>query len=508
MIITCNKCSTSFNLDDSLVKEDGSKVRCTVCKHIFTAYPLPGELEQEPEEFSSLDLESDPDDGDSMEEPSDFEMEDNDFSFEEDSDISDESSDLEIEEPGLEMEDSDLEVDDDFSFKEDEFEIDEDSESQNLELEESHLDFEDAEEEDLDEIEFETIEDDEPASFGIEDSEPDLETQDEIDLKATDSQASDESFEDDSVADEDEFELEFDINDDSENKTSDILDDEINELPLEIETEPNKEGDDVLSPEESKTEENEPPIITPEDDFSEYDEVLEQETEPEDDSLEEETIEIDDTVEEKKALIKKPAHVSGTTPRSRRRKRKPLIGAPVLVLLLICLLVVGAYIASIMTGYKIPYLSDVKIPFIEQYLKKPAPETSEAKPVPNQKSVNGRFVTNSTAGTLFVITGRVENPSNIAYSHIEILGALITKGKEEAKTKNAFCGNIITEEMLKTGNISDINKFLGVKTGSHNSNVNIKPGASIPFMVVFSDLPEKLQNFTVKVTKFDKTKNN
>jgi hypothetical protein len=118
--------------------------------------------------------------------------------------------------------------------------------------------------------------------------------------------------------------------------------------------------------------------------------------------------------------------------------------------------------------------------------------------------VNGRFVTNATAGTLFVITGRIENPSTQLFSHIEIQGALIVKGDVAAKTKNAFCGNIISEEMLKTGNISDINKQLVVKQGAHNANVSIKPGASIPFMVVFSDLPEKLQNFTVKVINYEK----
>jgi len=46
MIITCNQCSTSFNLDAALVKTNGSKVRCSVCKNIFTAYPLPRKPEQ------------------------------------------------------------------------------------------------------------------------------------------------------------------------------------------------------------------------------------------------------------------------------------------------------------------------------------------------------------------------------------------------------------------------------------------------------------------------------
>ena len=193
-------------------------------------------------------------------------------------------------------------------------------------------------------------------------------------------------------------------------------------------------------------------------------------------------------------------------PGSRRRKKKSGIGTPVLLLLLIFLLVAGAYIASIMTGYKIPYISNIQIPFIEQYLKKPVREISDAKPVPNQKSVNGRFVTNAATGTLFIITGRVDNPSNVAYSHIYIQGTLITKGKEEVKTTNAYCGNIIPEDMLKTGKIADINKILAVKTGNNNLNANIKPKTDIPFMIVFSDLPEQLQNFTVKVISFEKVK--
>jgi hypothetical protein len=158
-----------------------------------------------------------------------------------------------------------------------------------------------------------------------------------------------------------------------------------------------------------------------------------------------------------------------------------------------------------MTGYKIPYVSDIQIPFIEQYLKKPVDKVSDAKPVPNQKSVNGRFVTNSTAGTLFVITGRVENSSDIAYSQIQIQGALITKDKKETKTKNVFCGNIIPEDMLKTGNITDIHKLLAIKKGASDLNADVKPKTSIPFMIVFSELPEKLQNFTVKVIGFKKT---
>jgi predicted Zn finger-like uncharacterized protein len=43
MIITCEECKTSYNLNESLLQTSGSKVRCTSCKHVFTAFPPPDE---------------------------------------------------------------------------------------------------------------------------------------------------------------------------------------------------------------------------------------------------------------------------------------------------------------------------------------------------------------------------------------------------------------------------------------------------------------------------------
>ncbi|HUV60497.1 MAG TPA: DUF3426 domain-containing protein [Desulfatiglandales bacterium] len=47
MIIECERCHTKFNLDEGLLKESGSKVRCSICKHIFTAFPPKEEPEVE-----------------------------------------------------------------------------------------------------------------------------------------------------------------------------------------------------------------------------------------------------------------------------------------------------------------------------------------------------------------------------------------------------------------------------------------------------------------------------
>lgn len=47
MIVQCENCGTRFNLDEALIKEEGSRVRCSLCKHIFTVYPPRPEPETE-----------------------------------------------------------------------------------------------------------------------------------------------------------------------------------------------------------------------------------------------------------------------------------------------------------------------------------------------------------------------------------------------------------------------------------------------------------------------------
>ncbi|MCF6249076.1 MAG: zinc-ribbon domain-containing protein [Desulfobacula sp.] len=553
MIVTCEECSTRFNLDDTLIKDDGSKVRCSVCRHIFTVFTTPLKLEAESDftpdvsipPDTSIDTPSDTPieaiDDTNFEETTDFEMEDNDFSLE-DSELDfetpdlelDEDEDIAIDEPGdiksgdFEPEDigSDFEVEEDFSFGP-ALEDEEESELQledNSSEEDGTLDFDDAEPEEFDGIEFEPLDEDDTDFSVMQDDEPEfelegspgleLETEPELEDSAlTDSVVDDEP---DEFSAEDDFELDFDVSDDDQPKDDQTAVDQtkdraLEEDGLEIEIDTETDNDEMdLSLDESQKEKA-PPPITIEDNFSEYDDVLEQETEPDVEPDieygEPETIEAENVKTNESTKTDMPEPEPETHTQRRHKKTKPLIGKPALVLIFLFLLVAGAYIASLMTGYKIPYLSDVKIPFIENLVKPKSIKIIDIKPVPNQKSVNGRFVTNSTVGTLFVITGTVENPSKITFSHIEIKGALITKGKIEAKTKTAFCGNIVTEEMLKTGNITDINKLLSVKQGHHNSNINIRPGATIPFMVVFSDLPEKLQNFTVKVINFTKVQN-
>ena len=55
MIITCEACNTSFNLDDKMLKATGSKVRCSVCSNVFTAFPQQAPAPESPAEEVETD---------------------------------------------------------------------------------------------------------------------------------------------------------------------------------------------------------------------------------------------------------------------------------------------------------------------------------------------------------------------------------------------------------------------------------------------------------------------
>ena len=526
MIIACQECSTRFNLDESIIKIGGSKVRCSLCKHIFTVFPQAQEppMASEPEEEISFDLPEEdlPDDLETGEfetndneldfEETNFEINDLDFTMEE-TGLDTDGTDLEIEAP--EKDSSDIEI----NFDPDSYDLKTDA---NIDYEEDELTFEDAELEFEDpDLEIETPQDleapDDFDSYEYTNLDPDALTLEGNDTEITeDDLEADLSFDDDPDADLvfEETGSEQDLaqtlaiepSDDQNMTFPDLTMETGNPEALPKETDQTLTfDDDPFEPLDHRLEalDLEENIPEPGDMFSSYDQVLDQDTEPEenfqalDDITDDEPIETGENlpksqlIETEQETTLDPPELDPGPPTS--------MGGLVMLFILLFILVSGAYIASMTLGYKIPYLSDVKIPILEKYLKKEIPQKTAQKPIPNEGSVTGRFISNDTAGELFIITGQIQNPSTNPYSYIQVKGTLITKGKVKAKVQITFCGNIISEEILKTGNIMDITKQLGTREGAHNSNVNIKPGGFVPFMVVFSDLPDNLENFTVEV---------
>lgn len=562
MIITCEVCSTQFVLDDALIKPEGSKVRCSKCRHIFTAFPpdhpkieIPHGSKSEEHDsafdehaFQDDDLQdSDIDFSDiEFDEPEfqqkppehqattktpdsqdqDIEIEDPAKDFDEDG-LDFETADFEIDEAELDFQDEDLKLDtQEFEFEEIENgsvsglapmsdDSDSDTDTADIEISFAQDEYPDADLEleelslDMDDLELDTEKDESPELDFDDDAQPDLiledDDQEDLSLEPEESQID--------APDQPQGDIigqQPDVNHDGL-ASNDV------ELEFDDSEEPSEGRDDREADEEIEE------TASEQDKFAEYDKVLEQETEPEDSGiiipapeikdntdtpetpLTPTDDEIDTTTEasiDQSALITPPSAQNVRQKRSARKKKGGSLA--VKILLVLFLLIIAAYVAIIRLGITIPLVSDIQIPVITQWLdpQQPAPQPP-LKPVIDEPSIDGRFVSNKSAGDLFIVTGRIENPSNTAVSYIQVKGTLMTNDNTKAATLLAYCGNIIPEEILKSGNISDITKQMGVKQGHQNTNVNIKPGTSVMFMLVFSNLPEDLSNFTVAIEGFE-----
>jgi predicted Zn finger-like uncharacterized protein len=114
------------------------------------------------------------------------------------------------------------------------------------------------------------------------------------------------------------------------------------------------------------------------------------------------------------------------------------------------------------------------------------------------RAVNGHFAESSKAGQLFVIKGTVVNNYSSSRSYILVKGSLLDDKGKVVKTKLAYAGNTFTDDEIKDLAQDRINQAMRNKPGKNNINVNVRPQAAIPFMLIFDELPDNLSEFTVE----------
>jgi pilus assembly protein FimV len=180
-----------------------------------------------------------------------------------------------------------------------------------------------------------------------------------------------------------------------------------------------------------------------------------------------------------------------------RTGRKSSITRPILVLLILLILPLAAIV--LLDKYmdiNVPYVTDYlkQVPYLNQVMK------SEMKTVGEIRvdNISSKFIDNAKLGKLFVITGTVKNEFPESRKYIRVRGSLFSTGKALAKDVTIYGGNVISDLDLAEMSLTEINKRLSNRFGDKKSNFDVKPGRAIPFMVVFSDLPESLEEFTIE----------
>lgn len=114
------------------------------------------------------------------------------------------------------------------------------------------------------------------------------------------------------------------------------------------------------------------------------------------------------------------------------------------------------------------------------------------------KDVNGSFVQSIKTGELFIIKGMVTNDYPKSRNFILIKGSILDDKGQMIKEKLVYAGNTFTEENIERMSLEEIDKGLKNRFGKGRMNFNIKPGDTIPFMIILENLPENLSEFTVE----------
>ena len=184
-----------------------------------------------------------------------------------------------------------------------------------------------------------------------------------------------------------------------------------------------------------------------------------------------------------------PKAAKEVRPKGKKSGRSKL---PLVIVLILLLLIGGA--AAIL--YFAPERVPEKLAFLKVARKQEPADPGVVRL--RFTSVTGSFLQNAKAGQLFVIRGAISNNYNAARSYVLVKGSIFDDKGKVVKTKVAYGGNVFSEGELQTLSMEQIDQGLRNRAGKGSANVNIQPQASVPFMIVFEELPDNLSEFTVE----------
>lgn len=173
--------------------------------------------------------------------------------------------------------------------------------------------------------------------------------------------------------------------------------------------------------------------------------------------------------------------------------RKGPLTRLLLLLVLLLLLLCGA------AGYF--YFAAEGQQFAEQLMLKLKGEV--AAPVVEQRIglsiADSSYVDNREVGQLLVIQGATTNNFSGIRSAITVKGVLLNADGKVLQQQTVFGGNYLSEEKLREIPYAQIEEAMNNQFGDSLTNMNVKPGATIRFTIVFRNPPQDLAGINVEV---------
>lgn len=115
------------------------------------------------------------------------------------------------------------------------------------------------------------------------------------------------------------------------------------------------------------------------------------------------------------------------------------------------------------------------------------------------RKLTGGYLLNSQEGNLFIIRGEAVNEFKGLRSSVLVKGTIYGENGAEIQSQSAYCGNSIKDEILKKLGFKEIREVMNNELGENLVNLNISAGKAVPFTIVFNNVPQNIKEFTVEV---------
>jgi len=179
---------------------------------------------------------------------------------------------------------------------------------------------------------------------------------------------------------------------------------------------------------------------------------------------------------------------------SSRRKGRPVVTASLAVLALLLIAVLAAAGFYLTKGGPAT-LDRVGLGFVAQWFGLEGAEEGRIAIV----NPLAAFYQNKEVGELFVVSGQAENQFRKPRASIHVRVSIFDKGGKVLMQKTAYCGNKLSEQQLTTLPMAKLDAVMNNQFGDSLSNLGVKPGEKIPFVVAIPNVPAEAADFGVEV---------
>ncbi len=191
-------------------------------------------------------------------------------------------------------------------------------------------------------------------------------------------------------------------------------------------------------------------------------------------------------------------------PASKQKEKRPFFLWRILRVFSLLVVFIAVIVAALY--YWAPEVIEDGIRYIRENIPAAGTESTEEKPDADAdrlvlSNVAGNFVDSGTAGNLFVIRGSVQNKFPGARSFIQLQGNILDDRGMAVLQRKAYAGNPLTDAQLSEMSTEEIALAMNNREGVDGMNVDIPSGASVPFTIVFEELPENVVEFTVEAVR-------